>query len=181
MEQNLQLSPPWFQYRASVAALFEDDPDLTIVDIVEGDDGVYTFDIVSGNAIKLAALQRLLMNEIPMGNVTLKINFVYDEDGKDYSEAIANAAFAGNPHLHSVASHINPITQIPDYAAVIFQKEVIQFFNDDISDYYQTKSTLAADIADIIVNRESSDVMNIHFSTHVPFSISAKETKEDTN
>ena len=170
MEQNLQLSPPWNQYYSSIKALFDEDPDLLIGDLVESEDGGYEFDIASGNAIKLAALQRLIKNVVQFGNVDLVINFVYEDDGKDYSSAIAKAAFDGNPHVRAIATHLQPVTQEPDYAAVIFQKEVIQFYNDDISDYYSHCSTLAADIANLVVNRDLNDVKNIHFSTYVPLS-----------
>ena len=145
---TLHLSAPWIIYYREVQAMFKYDKQVHVVyDEAENHLKVYV-----ENATKAAALTRLLPPTRNFGDVSLSItvipaNGVEVPDGSKWSmEALFNAAFNDNAafeSVHSIPSVLmgNPITY------VVFSKEVVQYFSDDLGDYYGIHSTLYENIA----------------------------------
>jgi hypothetical protein len=157
---KLKLSPPWSIFYDKIRAMFIKDPEVKVVMEEES----YTIYVFVNNADKSSAIAQILEQEKKFGRITLKVQ-VPPPDGceavtfRDGVE-LYKAAFENNPRL----SFIQPKTSIFDTSFyVVFKNEVVQYFNDDISDIYGNCSTLAEDIArDIFVG----DLPN--FCTDVP-------------
>ena len=143
------MEAPWFTYQKKVKALFERDPDITVGGIYEPEDGTadFGFDIEVKNHEKYLALDRALVKQRTFGNVPLSITLFDEEnvnDAEDYA-ALFETVFRGNPILSDVKRAIDFAgTQL---GFVLFRPEVIQFPDDDTSDFYGNWNGLAEDIA----------------------------------
>ena len=148
---NVGIQSPWVTTYNKINALFERDEDLTISPLSGDEDGVYTFTISSSNATKLNAIEKLLANNYKFGNVTLNVKFVVEDNGKDgITVADLKNAFTGNSVVSKIETVVNPVGVSQTF--VMFGREVIQFYNDDISDFFGNYNGLAEDIARELFN-----------------------------
>lgn len=146
---KLNLSPPWVVYYRKLSAFFKEDPEVRIAyDDIEQEIKLYV-----SNAEKAVALENLLPNEQNFGNVTLYITIVpanqtcFDSVKAGYSTnsndivriCFNNKAVVGVKVVDGIMT--NRMT------FVIFKKEVVQYFTDDIGDYHGICSTLYQDLA----------------------------------
>lgn len=149
------LSPPWYTYHKKVQALFKDDPQVTVRNMGSTDSGNYGFMILISDKKKADAVKAILKNKIEMGNVTVTITILGpDEDdivGSADKDDISTyeAAFSGNPIFSRTVSET-----IFGFSAkyCVFNCEVIQFWCDDVSDFYGNYNGLAEDIAREVLN-----------------------------
>ena len=160
----LKLEAPWYTYQKKVKALFERDPAINVGEIIEPEDGEadFLFDIEVLDHDKFLALDRVFPKHVQFGNVTLAINLYdkEDENGTADVTALYETIFNGNPIVKDVLLARDPTgTQ---YGFVIFQPEVIQFYDDDLYDYNGNWSGLAQDIAREVFSNETR---SIHFCT----------------
>ena len=155
---NVKLEAPWMTFRKMVKALFEGDSEIMVGEIYDDGKHDYAFDISVTSHEKYVALDRAMPKVRSFGNVTLGI-YIYDEEnnpdvvGLDVFETL----FKGNPILKDIKTQPLP-DQLTTLGYVRFQPDVIQFFNDDISDYNGNLSILAADIAYIVFEDDHRDV-----------------------
>ena len=128
---KLKLSPPWSIFYDEVREMFKGDPDVRVI----MDEATYTVHVFVNDPAKSAAIATILEQERKFGRVTLKVQ-VPPPDKKfairfDSAVDVYQTALKGNPHL----SYIKPKGSIFDTSFyVVFKNEVIQYFNDDISD-----------------------------------------------
>ena len=159
------LEAPWYTYNKMVKALFERDPDITVGDIQEGEEANFTFDIEVRNHEKFVALDRVMPKKKMFGCVSLAV-FIYDEEnanGVESTVKLYETIFKGNPILKDVKDVVDPAGVHHGY--VRFNPEVIQFFDDDLSDYNGNWSGLAQDIADEVFEE---DFRGVYFCTASP-------------
>ena len=160
VNQNLTLQSPWVTYFKMVYNLLTVDPEIKMPkSITEGEDGKCSFWIESPNATKIIALSKILKNEIQMGNITVTISFRCTNDvevgenavvtGNDYTDA-----FTGNPLFSKVVTEIFPGGAKVYYA--VFKREIITFFNDNMTDYHANSHFIVADIVKEIANEDSA-------------------------
>ena len=140
MENKLKIAPPWIQYVNALNAMFEKDP---AVKIVYDNESVSVSLYVTGEA-KANALAGLLPSKKEFGNVTLTISVV--PANEESTIKLFRDAFYGNEAVNEIwttqeAFGSNPLTY------VIFAKEVVQYFNDNLGDANGNKSTLYENIA----------------------------------
>lgn len=146
---KLKLSPPWSIFYDEISAMFKLDPEVKVV-MDEDNKIVYVF---VNNDEKSAAIREILEQERKFGRITLNVQVPPPDGAENYKfpngVALYTAAFKNNPRL----SYVQPKTSIFDTSFyVVFKNEVVQYFNDDISDINGNCSTLAEDIArDIFV------------------------------
>ena len=146
---KLNLSPPWVVYYRKLSAFFKEDPEVRITyDEIEQEIKLYV-----DNAEKAVALEKLLPSEQVFGNVTLYVTIVpankttFDSVKAGYSTnssdiihiCFNNKAVVGVKVIDGIMT--NRMT------FVIFKKEVVQWFSDDIGDYHGICSTLYQDLA----------------------------------
>lgn len=137
---NLKLSSPWQQFVSEIETLFEHDDEVTVL----FDNATYTVKLYVDNAAKAEALAQLMPSERVFGNITVKVEVVPSNSG-DILDVITTA-FAGNPALTGVFETPETLP-FGGIKYVMFAPEVVQYYNDDMSDAHGLCSTLYADIA----------------------------------
>lgn len=139
---KLNLSAPWIVFYREVEAMFKHDGE---VHVVYDEDNMELYLYVD-RAAKAAALAKLLPAEKDFGAVKLKITVVpaNDEQAEDIRD-IYGAAFYGNPALSFIRNVHGIFSNGLKY--VVFRKEVVQYWVDDLGDIYGQRSTLYQDIA----------------------------------
>lgn len=146
------LTPPWYTFGKMVKALFEGDDEIDVMDVEEteeGEDEDYVLTICVMNHDKAVALDRAMPDTKEYGNVILRID-VIDGTNTDTNQdlEIFKTIFAGNPIVRDFKTRTDSAGGEWSYCR--FEPEVIQFWNDDLSDYSGNWSGLAHDIADEI-------------------------------
>lgn len=138
---KLKLSPPWITFSNEVKALFKQDEK---VEVVYDDEEKVLKLFVEGDR-KFDALNKLLPTEKSFGNVTVKIQIVpANSDAEPTVFDDVKAAFEGN----NAVSYVQDVdTPFGHMGYVVFAPEVVQFWNDDMSDIHGLKSTMYAEIA----------------------------------
>ena len=144
----LKLSAPWQIYYKELCELFKFDPEVRIV----YDTDAQIINIYVDNAAKADAMYIVLPTEKSFGSVVVEINVVPANKnnlrrtrGTTYEDL-----FYKNPIVDDIVTiegvMTNPITYI------IFKKEVVQYYNDSLSDAHGMCSTLYQDIASRVLN-----------------------------
>lgn len=146
---NVKLSPPWDTFVSEVIALFAQDPEVT----VKYDSDNYLLKLFVSDADKAIALEKLMLKEKNFGNVTLKIEVVPPNMDTIEKEALFQKAFDGNPALSFTRSYETPFGNV---TYIVFQKKVVQFYNDQMDDINGNKSTLFENIAADVFGAEHS-------------------------
>lgn len=155
----VNLQSPWVTFAEEIKELFKDDPQIHYEY-----DGQYEVKLYVDDAEKADALMKLIPPLKVFGNVTLKITVIpADAEGTQDTKALFEKAFAGNPVLSFVATQDDPSVG-PVATYVVFENKVVQFYNDDLSDYYRNKSTLYQDIALEVFG----DKFGAYFCTDIP-------------
>jgi hypothetical protein len=155
---KLKLSSPWVLFYHEVEAMFKND---RAVHVVFDEDNTKIKIYVNG-VNKAAALEWLLPKSKEFGctNVLIEVIPANKEDGRMHyayrsttPESLFGEAFAGNPALSYVRG-VEGIFTNPIYY-VVFRKEVVQYFTDDLGDANGVRSTLYQEIAkEIFVDME---------------------------
>lgn len=148
MNDTLKLSTPWCTYYEEMKAMFGKDPDITI----QYDDEEKVITLRVADSAKADALSMILPMEKVFGNVTVQVKVVPANTLKTRVDAYT-AAFRNNPVLSYIQTVESPFGR---FSFAVFAKEVVQFYNDDISDLNGLESTLYEDIARDIFEGESS-------------------------
>ena len=159
MEENkkeLKIAPPWIQYVNKLIALFGVDPEVKI----EYDNDEPSVKLLVTHPRIADALTQLLPAEKEFGNVTLKIAVVPANLGSGRASLFKDA-FEGSPALNDIqtvtGAFSNPVTYM------IFDKKVVQYYNDDLGDLYGNRSTLYEELAKEIFD----DTEGVFFCTDV--------------
>ena len=176
------LQSPWVTFVEEVKELFKNDPEVHVE--YDGQyDGQYELKLFVDNDDKYDALTKILPSVKVFGNVVLNITLVpANAEGAEEEDLgeLFEKAFAGNPALAFVAKQEDPAVG-PVATYVVFKKEVVQFYNDDLSDYFRNKNTLYQDIAGNVFGRD----LGVCFCTddpskHVDAVEEAEEVEEDS-
>jgi len=143
--EKVNLSAPWVGFYREVNEMFKMDPDV----VVKFNDEEMKLTLSVGKYEKAEALKKILPKEKVFGNVKVEIvvDYVYEEQS---IEDTYKAAFDGNPAFEYTFVHqtsANPIT------FVVFEKYVVQYWNDDLSDPHGVTSTLYKNIAEDIFEK----------------------------
>lgn len=145
---KFSIEAPWYTHQKKIKALFENDQDITVGDIyeVDNDDVDYAFDIEVKNHDKFMALGNVIHGIKEFGNVRLAI-VLYDEENRDIHPGadLFKTIFDGNKIVKDIKSTTDPAGV--EHVFVCFQPEVVQFFDDDLTDYNGNFNGLAEDIA----------------------------------
>ena len=107
---------------------------------------------------KAVALEQLLRKTVSFGNVTLTVRV--HETGENRPADVLKAAFAYNPMVSAVYE-VEGTGAAMGRTYVVFEPDVVQFFNDDLTDYLGNFTAIAADVARDLFNVEG----NVSFCT----------------
>lgn len=150
---KLDLQSPWILYMRKLVKMFEKDNDVNVI----CDEKNNTVKLLVNNAIKADALAQLLPTEKTFGNIVCKINVI--PSNNESIGDLFQRAFVGN----SAVTKIERVSDLfeDDGIYVLFDPVVVQFFADDISDFYGNESTLYEDLAREIFEQTPQ----VHFCT----------------
>ena len=151
-----KMSTPWVQYVNVLKALFEKDPDIKFI----YDNDKLSLKIIVVGTDKADALDALLPHEKAFGNVVLNITVVPANIEKTRSTLILQA-LKGNPVFDYSETIQGPMSNPMTY--VVFKKEVVQYYNDNLGDIHGIRSTLYQDLA----NEIFEDHEGVFFCTNV--------------
>lgn len=172
---TLKLSSPWVEYYRKINALFARDPDIRIV----FDEEEPKLMIYVNNDRKARAMDALVGTEKVFGNVTLKIEVIPANNKVEFlstttgytkteKKNLVGALFQGNSAVKSIHDIENYFEGTVTY--IIFEKEVVQYFDDDLGSFYGLKSTLYEDIAKDVL----SPVAGVYYCTSNEFGSTIK-------
>ena len=146
----LKILSPWYELYNEVTAMFKEDKDIKII-FDDSEEKRIKLYVADDN--KAAALEKLLKHEYKFGNVVAHVDVVpanahpYGIIVDDIMESaeLYEYAFKDNPVLQTIGVVRGVLGM--DIVYVVFAKEVVQYFNDDLSDAYGQRSTLYQEIA----------------------------------
>jgi hypothetical protein len=146
------LSPPWYTVRSMLNGTVGASPCVEVGQ-VNVDQNPYTLDVTACSNKVASSLAVILRRHWRFGNVQLKVR-VLDPTGKEVKPRIQpgpdpvaairarfETALADNPLFSMILENQGVLD--PHNFWVETKKEVIQFFNDDLSDYYGNKNVVA--------------------------------------
>lgn len=138
---KIKMSPPWIGYVNKVKKLFEKDPAIR----VEYNEGAMNLCIYVDDSDKYEALSNLLPEEKIFGGVALAITIIpaNTKQNKDYRYYLKKLFRDNNAvdKIRDITVSSNPMTFI------VFEKEVVQYWNDNLGDINGITSTLMEQIA----------------------------------
>lgn len=155
------LSAPWINMYHKIVALFGKDPDIKIV----YDEENVVIKLYVEKQDKAAALKELLPDEYDFGNVILRVDIIPANPANTRAD-LFHAAFENNPVFSYMAAAPDIFSNPINY--IVFKNEVVQYFNDDISDVNGNCSTLYQEIAKDVFGEEEG----VYFCTDLPESVS---------
>ena len=161
MGEKVGLSSPWMTFYHKLEAFFQKDPGVRL-EFIDGEDREIKI-YVEGSA-KAEALTELLPMEKVFGNVVVKIT-VIPANVKQSKISLFRAALEGNDALSYIET-ITPQFSTNSFNYVVFNKEVVQYFNDNLGDINGVNSTLYQDLAKEIFGDEQ-DLGNVYFCTDI--------------
>lgn len=139
---NGKMSPPWYNYVSEIEALFGADPDINIV----FDPEELKLSLYVDNTDKASALEELLPKTVSFGNVEMKVAVIPANDMVVRNNArLFELAFKGNPVVTDIVNVDDVFSNPIEY--VVFQKDVVQYYSDNLGDLYGNTNTLLQDIA----------------------------------
>ena len=160
---RLHLQSPWQRYYDELEVFFEEDPEVRLI----FDDDSMEVKIYVSDKLKAEALELLIPAEHDYGTVTLKTTIVPPNsidglEGASTKECMV-CAFKNNPIVEEIRAVTGVLSN--DIVYVIFRKEVVQYYNDDMGDAYGNCSTLYQDVA----KRLFDSIPGVFFCTSVEY------------
>lgn len=141
-DDNLQLSPPWVTYYKELQMLLGRDKEIYLV----FDQEEMKIKVYVDNIAKAEALEQVLAESKTFGNVTVNVevipsnNIRYTAGGNVYDDA-----FDGNPAYSYFRETALPV--MGGLCYVVWAREIVQFFNDNLADVNGNATMLYEQIA----------------------------------
>lgn len=142
MKNEFKMAAPWVTYFEKLKALFEQDPEIINMRLVE-ENGGYRIKIYVAKEDKAYAISKLLPFVACFGNVTVPIVIYSGKEEDNWIDFFVDA-FRGNPIIKEIIESVGP-TEDMNY--VVFKKEVVQYYNDNMQSMDGFSSTLYENIA----------------------------------
>ena len=139
--ENIKMVSPWIGYYKEIESLFQEDSTVK----VKYDDSKNTIKLYVEDEEKADALAQLLPNRKVFGNITVNIDVIPANKVETPKIDLFRKAFEGN----GAVAFIETVDNVSSNAFhfVVFQPEIVQYYNDDLSDINGLRSTLYQDIA----------------------------------
>ena len=151
-EDSLKLTPPWYTYFNLIKHSIGKDRYIEVFNMKELSDTDFLIQIKTRNKEKALALATLISPIKKFGNTRIYIEVTYcgevvkpTKTPQNVNNAIKIVRKAlGTNHYFESVEHVTLMGRITIFP--VFKKEVIQFFNDDLSDLYNNFNGVAADV-----------------------------------
>ena len=139
--ENIKMVSPWIGYYKEIESLFQEDSTVK----VKYDDSKNTIKLYVEDEEKADALAQLLPNRKVFGNITVNIDVIPANKVETPKIDLFRKAFEGNGAVAYIETVDNASSNA--FHFVVFQPEIVQYYNDDLSDINGLRSTLYQDIA----------------------------------
>lgn len=171
---KIALSPPAYTLYSQIQKALGGDPHVHVMPM-QNDGSTYEIRLVVGDDAKAVALAKTLLPEHELGEETVRVT-VIDVEGRAYNNepddqagdiaATIDDAFRSNPLFReALVADRKPAIGIGQVIAV-FAPKVIQFFNDDLADYYYNANRVAADVF--------ADLLRVDYPNEIALSITTE-------
>lgn len=155
---KVKLSAPWTTCYRQFQAFFKNDPGVKVVFNENGPE----IKLYVEDSAKAEALGQLIEPTRTYGTVTLKITVIPANNGGDLPDArnfvddisLIKAALKGNLSVCEI-NEIDMEFISNKMCFVVFEKKVVQFFNDNLCDIHGLTSTLMQDIAEEVFSHHN--------------------------
>lgn len=137
----MNMSAPWISYYHKLVALFGEDPDIKIN--FEENTNTIRFYVEGQN--KAEALEKLLPAEKEFGTMKIFTEIIPANEKLSNANLFRNA-FEGNP-LYEDMIIVRPEGSSNPFTYMMFKKQVVQYWDDNLGDPHGNISTLAQNIA----------------------------------
>ena len=144
---KLKLASPWANCFRQFKAFFQKDPDVRVI----FDEDAPAIKIYVDNQDKAEALSYLLPTSRQFGNVTLRISIIPANGIEINSNAYSNAidAVMGALKGNKAMTGFQPVASAGFKTMyVLFAREVVSYFNDNLADLNGLTSTLYQNLAE---------------------------------
>lgn len=161
---TFHMSAPWVVFYREVEAMFKYDPEVHVI-YDEADNVIKLF---VDNSDKAEALEMLLPKTKTFGNITLNIQVIPSNGKNDFDfsdiskEELFDIALEDNGAF-SFTRSVPVMLFSNTLTYVVFRKQVVQFYTDDLGDYYGQCSTLYQNIAKDVFG----EIDGIFYSTDI--------------
>ena len=167
------LSPPWYTLQNKFKNTFGCDPAVTVKDLDISGSPRMVLPIIVNDEKKGTALRTLIRSSFPMGKIIV-ITEVKNSKGeswpaliikneKELLDVVTNA-YSGNPLF--VEAKCRQIPGWPAQVGLIMTKTVVQFFNDDLSDFYSNFNGVTAEVMSDLINKSfAADAVQVLMGT----------------
>ena len=162
---RLKILPPWTSVMRKFEALFDGDPQIGCNCDFSGATPSIVFGCNNGD--KVAALQKILPEEVSFGNVKLKVEVAGTPSNRAFTSKVElfDTAFKGNPAYAYAVCPAEEGYQWIGTTYVVFKNCVVQFAADNLNDCHGIISTLYQDIADELLTGPATD--GVFYNTDV--------------
>ncbi|WP_082731903.1 hypothetical protein [Sporosarcina sp. HYO08] len=163
-----QLSPPWVTYFNELKNSIDNDPLVSVVQLIGlPHDAGYLIPIIVQERKKARALATILELEKNFGNVPVYVAVIYDgavvdpleESGLTPQRIVKVFEEAFNTNRYFEFAVVERFTPGTEAVYPVFSKRVIQFFNDDLSDLYNNFNAVAASVFKDVLREEINDII----------------------
>lgn len=154
MKKNLKLQTPWVTYQKMLKSFFEYDDDLEVGEIEEEEGGIIHIPVEVRSHKKFVALQKIMNTRVVFGNITVFVD-LYDEENEAEDEETTfdtvKDALGSNVMIESFKTIIDNVGV--EHGYIVFDnKEIIQFPDDNLTDYWGNFNALPQDVAKKLFN-----------------------------
>lgn len=154
---NRYISPPWYTLRNQIACTFGDNSHIKVSELGETSSASYTLAIYARDLTSAISTKAILPPTYKFGNIIVDVNVFYQntllntvsKTKNSQPENIAllfnNALKYNNLFKNVFLPKQNPYFKVPD-VAIIIKKSIVQFYNDDLSDFYFNYNEIASNV-----------------------------------
>ena len=171
---TVNYNPPWYTLRAQFQNTFGCDPQVTIGEL-DTSKPPYRLPIIVDDQQKGTSLRTIIRTVFPIANLSV-ITDVTNKQGvswqtiviKDSTQLkdVFTFALTGNP-LFVETVLIPPAPGGFNFynVAVIFTRSVVQFYNDDLSEYYHNYNGVTANVFGDLIKLEFANNLHVQKGT----------------
>lgn len=178
---DTKLSPPQYILYNRIVSSIGADETVHIKNIYQKS-GIYYIDLYPEDEKKARGLSEVLINQYNFGGIKVQIRvFPPNENHADITQASENFdpviatkvlfenALTGNPYFVTIKEVPTNSFFPPTLGqlAIVYAKQVIQYYSDDISDYYRNSNQVAQDVFQQIMKDKYYDTVRVSVTTDI--------------
>lgn len=147
---SLKIEAPWYRFYKILVSLFANDASINIK-CSDVSNEIFAINFTSVDTRKLAAIRKVIGEERQMGNTRVLITYSDEASPLSLDEFVA--AFKDTGYLVDAKTAETP-TGDPIFFPIM-KKDIIQFYNDNLNDYYGNLSLTVTDAVKEVMDADN--------------------------